>query len=215
MLARDVIKNSEKRTIDRPLRLSMRVAMLALSLGGTIACTVPKVPEPVAPAVEASQSTEALTTDVLAETDVTVVVTKHARRLELYRRGTLVRAFPIVLGARPMGAKRFEGDMRTPEGVYRVAAKRLHGRWRYFIAIDYPTADDRSAYDADVYAGLIPQIGGKVPGLGGNLGIHGNDRPRDQASGKDWTRGCVAMRNEDVAVLYDTVDVGTPVIVLP
>jgi murein L,D-transpeptidase YafK len=210
-----VIEISEKRTVDRPLRHRMRVAMLALALGGAFACAAPKVAEQGRPTVEAPQATPVVTTDVLAETDVTVVVTKHTRRLELYRRGTLVQGFPIVLGARPMGAKRFEGDMRTPEGVYRVAAKRLHGRWRYFIAIDYPTADDRSAYDADVNAGLIPRIGGKVPGLGGNLGIHGNDRPRDQASGKDWTRGCVAMRNEDVAVLYDVVDVGTPVIVLP
>ncbi len=193
----------------------MRVAIIAIGLGSAFACAAPRVPEHAPPTLEAPQTTQVVPNEVLAETDVTVVVTKHARRLELYRRGTLVQAFPIVLGARPKGAKRFEGDMRTPEGVYRVADKRLHGRWRYFIAINYPTEDDRSAYDVDVSAGLIPRIGGKVPGLGGNLGIHGNDRPRDQASGRDWTRGCVAMRNEDVAVLYDIVDVGTPVIVLP
>lgn len=192
-----------------------RLAIFAIGVSGVFACATPKVAEQAPPTVEVPLTSQVVPTEVFAETDLAVVVTKHARRLELYRRGTLVQAFPIVLGARPMGAKRFEGDMRTPEGVYRVAAKRLHGRWRYFIAIDYPTEEDRSAYDADLNAGRIPQIGGKNPGLGGNLGIHGNDRPRDQASGKDWTRGCVAMRNEDVAVLYDVVDVGTPVIVLP
>ena len=96
--------------------------MLALALGAAFACAAPKVAEQGRPTVEAPQATQVVTSDVLAETDVTVVVTKHTRRLELYRRGTLVQGFPIVLGARPMGAKRFEGDMRTPEGVYRVAA---------------------------------------------------------------------------------------------
>jgi murein L,D-transpeptidase YafK len=210
-----VIATSRTRTIGEQLRRRTRVVFVVIGLSGAFACAAQKVADQVPPADAAPQTSPGVPTEVLAETDVAVVVTKHARRLELYRRGTLVQAFPIVLGARPTGAKRFEGDMRTPEGVYRVAAKRLHGRWRYFIAIDYPTEDDRSAYDADLNAGRIPQIGGKAPGLGGNLGIHGNDRPRDQASGKDWTRGCVAMRNEDVAVLYDIVDVGTPVIVLP
>jgi murein L,D-transpeptidase YafK len=158
--------------------------------------------EPVAPAL-------------FEQSEVAVIVTKHARRLELYHRGALVQSFPIVLGARPTGAKRFEGDMRTPEGLYRISSKRAHDRWRYFIGLDYPSDSDRSAYDADLSAGKIPTIGGKMPGLGGNLGIHGNDRPNDQASGRDWTKGCVAMRNEDVAVLYRFVDVGTPVMVLP
>lgn len=152
---------------------------------------------------------------VVNEHSVAVVVTKHARRLELYRRGGLVGAFPVVLGARPDGPKRYEGDMRTPEGIYRVTGKRLHGRWTYFIEIDYPNDADRRAYESDAAAGRIPLFAQELPGLGGRVGIHGNDRPRDQASGRDWTKGCIAMRNEDVAVLYDLVDVGTPVVVLP
>ncbi|HET9064112.1 MAG TPA: L,D-transpeptidase [Candidatus Binatia bacterium] len=152
---------------------------------------------------------------VVNEHTVAVVVTKHTRRLELYRRGGLVGAFPVVLGARPDGPKRYEGDMRTPEGVYRVTGKRLHGRWTYFIEIDYPNEADRRAYESEAAAGRIPLFAQELPGVGGLVGIHGNDRPRDQASGRDWTKGCIAMRNEDVAVLYDLVDVGTPVVVLP
>jgi murein L,D-transpeptidase YafK len=177
------------------------------------ACT-PRNAAPTPPPVETAV-VEPVAPALFEQSEVAVIVTKHARRLELYHRGALVQSFPIVLGARPTGAKRFEGDMRTPEGLYRISSKRAHDRWRYFIGLDYPSDSDRSAYDADLSAGKIPTIGGKMPGLGGNLGIHGNDRPNDQASGRDWTKGCVAMRNEDVAVLYRFVDVGTPVMVLP
>jgi murein L,D-transpeptidase YafK len=151
----------------------------------------------------------------IANHEVAVVVTKHARKLELFRRGSLVKAFPVVLGARPNGPKRYEGDMRTPEGEYRVADKRPHGRWRYFIEIDYPNSIDRVAYDTDASAGRIPLFSKRLPGPGGNVGIHGSDRPKDQAAGRDWTKGCIAVANDDVEVIYEFVTVGTPVIVRP
>jgi murein L,D-transpeptidase YafK len=215
MLVRGGIGHAGKDLTMSGVRHARVGALLALALATSVAC----VPRDAAKAVEPAVAEPAVATvspeSVFERSEAAIVVTKHARRLELFRRGLLVEVFPIVLGAQPSGAKRFEGDMRTPEGLYRVAAKRTHDRWRYFIALDYPTPSDRTAYDAEIQAGKIPSIGGKVPGLGGNLGIHGNDRPRDQASGKDWTKGCVAMRNEDVALLYKSVDVGTPVIVLP
>ena len=96
-----------------------------------------------------------------------------------------------------------------------MTEKRIHGRWSYFIEIDYPNEDDRHAFELEAAAGRIPLFAQQLPRLGGRVGIHGNDRPGDQASGRDWTKGCIAMRNEDVAVLYDLVDVGTPVVVLP
>jgi murein L,D-transpeptidase YafK len=183
------------------------------SFAGCAAPAAQRVEPVVATPTPTPQPT--LTDAVVTEHAVAVVVTKHARRLELYRRGGLVGAFPVVLGARPSGPKRYEGDMRTPEGVYRVTGKRLHGRWAYFIEIDYPNDADRRAYESEAAAGRIPLFAQQLPGLGGRVGIHGNDRPRDQASGRDWTKGCIAMRNEDVAVLFDLVDVGTPVVVLP
>jgi murein L,D-transpeptidase YafK len=194
-----------------PFRCLLVAALLA-----SCACTATEEqPAPPPPPATATATAPTIAQMLVEESDLAIVVTKHARRLELYSRGLMVQSFPIVLGANPNGTKRYEGDMRTPEGLYRVAAKRSHERWRYFIALNYPTESDRSAYEADVVAGTIPRIGGRLPGLGGNLGIHGNDHPRDQAAGKDWTKGCVAMNNEDIAVLYRVVEVGTPVVVLP
>ncbi|GAH31968.1 unnamed protein product [marine sediment metagenome] len=41
--------------------------------------------------------------------------------------------------------------------------------------------------------------------LGGEIGIHGS------GADTDWTRGCIALSNNDVEELYMLVDLGTPV----
>jgi murein L,D-transpeptidase YafK len=200
----------------RPATLGLLLTLLGVSAWTVFGGCSPRTAQQAEPvAAPAPSSEETVAQEIVKENSVAVVVTKHARRLELYRRGGLVGAFPVVLGARPQGAKRYEGDMRTPEGVYRVTGKRIHGRWAYFIEIDYPNEVDRQAYAVDAAAGRIPLFARELPGLGGSVGIHGNDRPGDQAAGRDWTKGCIAMRNQDVAVLYELVDVGTPVVVLP
>lgn len=144
-----------------------------------------------------------------------LVIHKGSRRLELYRDGSVEKAFTVVFGPKPEGRKRFQDDMRTPEGLYRVVRKKPHHRWRYFIAIDYPNPQDESAYERDREEGLIPMIDGSPMPIGSGLGIHGNDRPEAQKQGLGWTRGCVAMNNADVTELYSMVPVGTPVLFLP
>jgi len=197
-------------------RAWLTTALVVIAGLGVAACSVRTVQDGEPEVAErASDGDGTVAQEIVKGSSVAVVVTKHSRRLELYRRGGLVGAFPVVLGARPEGPKRYEGDMRTPEGVYRVTGKRLHGRWSYFIELDYPNDADRRAYETEAADGRIPLFARQLPGLGGRVGIHGNDRPGDQAAGQDWTKGCIAMRNEDVAVLYEFVDVGTPVVVLP
>lgn len=143
---------------------------------------------------------------------VAVVVRKSDRELTLYRYGKMYRRFPVVLGAIPDGDKRYEGDMRTPEGLYRVSDKRKHERWRYFIEIDYPNEEDREVYEKRLKQEMVPTIGGVPLGIGRGLGLHGSDRPEDQGNGKNWTRGCVAMSNAAIEELYRLVDIGTPVL---
>lgn len=146
---------------------------------------------------------------------VAVVVRKGLRRLELYRDGSIEKQFPVVFGPRPEGRKRFQGDMRTPEGLYRITQKQEHARWQVFLGIDYPNQYDERSYQRDLSAGLIPVIDGDQVPIGGGLGIHGNDRPEEQVSGRGWTRGCVAMRNADARELYDRVPIGTPILFIP
>ena len=144
-----------------------------------------------------------------------IVVAKSQRTLYLYRDGVLAHRYKVVLGRHPTGPKRYEGDMRTPEGIYRIVGKYEHPRWAYFLALDYPNPDDLRRYERDLEARLVPVIEGTVVGVGNEIGIHGNDRPRAQRDGVDWTMGCIAMDNEDVRQLYATVVIGTPVLVLP
>jgi murein L,D-transpeptidase YafK len=210
-------KHSVSIRMNSPRIAWFRAKLFACAIVLLAGCAAPSTRhiEPVVAAPATVSEPITISENVVVGHPVAVVVTKHARRLELYKRGGLVGAFPVVLGPRPAGPKRYEGDMRTPEGVYHVTGKRLHGRWSYFIEIDYPNDVDRAAFESEAAAGRIPLFAQRLPGLGGRVGIHGNDRPRDQASGRDWTKGCIAMRNEDVAVLYDLVEVGTPVVVLP
>jgi hypothetical protein len=45
--------------------------------------------------------------------------------------------------------------------------------------------------------------------MGDGYGIHGTNDP--SSIGRSVSHGCVRLRNEDIATLYDMVDVGTPV----
>ena len=142
---------------------------------------------------------------------VQVVVYKSKRLLAVYRQGVFETEYPVVLGLAPDGPKRHAFDARTPEGLYRVNGKRAHGRWQFFLSLDYPNAIDRSAYEQAIGQGKIPDENGQPFGIGDSIGIHGNDRATEQDAGTDWTKGCIAMKPDDIAALSAVVVVGTPV----
>ena len=67
----------------------------------------------------------------LPSTGLVLVVYKGARTLAVYRDGRFDRRYAVVLGKQPNGRKRYQGDMRTPEGLYHVKSKSRHPRWRH------------------------------------------------------------------------------------
>jgi len=142
---------------------------------------------------------------------VEVVVYKSKRLLAVYRDGAFEKEFRIVLGLVPNGRKRHANDARTPEGRYRVTGKRRHGKWQHFLALDYPNAKDRERYESEVRRGTIPDEDGKPFGIGGDIGIHGNDREKEQAEGVDWTKGCIALSAGDVEAVNALVPAGAAV----
>ena len=135
-----------------------------------------------------------------------IVVDKHAHRLLVYDRGKLRRQYDVALGVHPDGHKAREGDRRTPEGVYRVLAKKDRGQTRFHRAllIDYPNAQDRAVFVRAKAQGKIP----KSARIGGLIEIHGG------GTGVDWTDGCVALENKDMDDLFRRVRVGTPIVIL-
>ncbi len=185
----------------------------AATAGLTAAAAVLLFALPVGADHHRSAADERMANDLIRE-PISLVVLKQRRELGVYQFGRLKNRYPIVLGRNPVGHKLYEGDMRTPEGFYRVANKRDHARWRHFIAIDYPNSADRRTYRRAVGRGFVPKIDGTPLGIGSGLGIHGNHDFVEQNTGVDWTKGCVAMDNDDLHKIYSIVERGTPVLIL-
>ncbi len=136
-----------------------------------------------------------------------IVVDKLNHRLILYRRGQVEATFTAELGANGMRPKRHAGDRATPEGRYRVTARKHGSATRFYKAllINYPNQEDMSRYRRAREAGDVP----RGAGVGSLIEIHG-----DGGAGRDWTDGCVALTNGDRDRLYDRVSVGTPVTIV-
>lgn len=133
-----------------------------------------------------------------------IVISKADRVLTVYKSGRKILTYPIRLGSRGIRAKQHYGDGATPEGEYRIRRKRGPGQTPYFRALilDYPNADDRRRFEAAQQAGLIPK-NRQMPGL---IQLHG------MAQGiTDQPYGSIVLDNQQIAVLFDQVAVGTPV----
>ena len=142
-----------------------------------------------------------------------VIVRKHCRTLDIYRYGARQRSFPAVFGLNGSGSKLYEGDLRTPIGLYMIVDKRRHPRWRHFLLLDYPNLQDVHRYWMAMEDGDIPRRGDGYAGLGGAVGIHGTDKPSLNRLGVDWTWGCISLNNPDIDELDALVPVGTLVLI--
>jgi murein L,D-transpeptidase YafK len=149
-------------------------------------------------------------------------VWKGRREMELLRGAELVRRFPIVLGSDPRASKRHQGDGRTPVGEYLIQEKHPSGRFHLFLGLNYPNIEDAErGYDdglidpnqwVDIFfANARRRLPPWNTRLGGQVGIHGfGDRPLIPI---DWTKGCIAVSNEEIEYLYRQLPLGTPVVI--
>jgi len=135
------------------------------------------------------------------------VVDKLARKLHVYRAGRRVATYNAELGAKGLKQKMHAGDQATPEGRYRVSEVRGPQRTIYYKALmlDYPNAEDKARYALGRRTGQVPLRAG----IGSLIEIHG-----DGGQGRDWTDGCVALRNEDMDRVFELARVGTPVTIV-
>jgi murein L,D-transpeptidase YafK len=142
-----------------------------------------------------------------------VVIRKSCRTLDVYRQGDRVRSFAAVFGLNGSGSKLYEGDLRTPAGLYMIIDKRPHPRWHQFMLLDYPNMQDLHRYWLAMESGGLPRLGDGYVGAGGAVGIHGTDKPGLNARNVDWTWGCISLQNADVDDLARLVPVGTLVLI--
>ena len=136
-----------------------------------------------------------------------VVVRKSDGLLQLMAGTRVVRQFPIYLGGNPIGHKQHQGDQRTPEGRYVLHERKRQSRFYRALRISYPNETDRTAAKV---AGLSP---------GGDIMIHGmpalGKRNLLMFDGPNWTDGCIAISNPHMREVWDLVDLGTPIEILP
>ncbi len=123
---------------------------------------------------------------------------KTQHRLDVYFRGHIYRTYHAVFGrSRWMGAKEWEGDLRTPEGNYLIVSKHPSRRFGWFLRINYPNAIDEARFDQLRANREIPD---RVR-AGGQIGIHGTDNPMLNVGDVNWTTGCISVDNDDIEEL--------------
>lgn len=180
------------------------VLALLVTLSAARAETSVPAEEPAASSVQPSAELGVEAALPLADK---VVVYKGERRLELLRQGQVLRSFRITLGLQPEGHKQFEGDLRTPEGNYRLTRRNPRSEYFLSILVDYPNTQDVA------YA----RSQGQSPG--GAIMIHGEPnaprRSRDYYRTVDWTEGCIAVSNSDMVEIWLMTPPDTPIEIRP
>src|SRR5262249_30292369 len=139
-----------------------------------------------------------------------VVVRKGCRTLDVYCHGERTASYPAVFGLGGSGPKLYEGDLRTPLGLYRIVAMRPHKRWGFFLLLDYPNAADLQHYWEGMEKGRVPRVGDRYAGVGGRVGVHGTDKPEKNRANEDWPFGSISVAKDDVPRLDGTGTVGSP-----
>jgi murein L,D-transpeptidase YafK len=147
------------------------------------------------------------TDPVLVKAD-SVLVRKSEKALYLLKDGKPLKRYHVVFGPRAKGPKLMEGDERTPEGNYTLDFKNTKSRFYKSIRVSYPNEEDIAKarkYNVDP---------------GGNIMIHGtknswNAKTAARARNHNWTDGCIALSNSDMDEVWEAVDIGTPISILP
>lgn len=134
-----------------------------------------------------------------------ILIEKSARRMTIFQRDGNPRVMRIALGFAPTGDKVKQGDGKTPEGVFKVDRRNPQSAFHLSLGLNYPRPQDRKRAAAQ---GVDP---------GGDIMIHG--QPNQVAEGfrvkGDWTAGCIAVTNPEIAEIFAHTDIGTEVEIRP
>lgn len=136
-----------------------------------------------------------------------LVVYKAKRQMWAYHGEELLKIYPVSLGFNPVGHKQFEGDGKTPEGLYRINERNPNSGYHKNLGVSYPNAADKAyaASQGKEPGGLI-----KIHGLPNGKGAIGRHHLR-----RDWTNGCIAVTDDEVDELYRSVVYNAPIDIRP
>jgi len=136
-----------------------------------------------------------------------ILIEKNERRLTLFAKGKMLKTYKIALGGNPDGPKERQGDNKTPEGTYSIDSRNRGSRYHLSLHISYPNAKDRKRAKQ---LGVSP---------GGDIMIHGIKNgfswAGDLHTGVDWTKGCIAVTDEEIEEIEKVAPNGTIVEIRP
>ncbi len=118
-----------------------------------------------------------------------IVVEKSAKRLSIFGGGNQMKRYRIALGRNPVGAKQQDGDMKTPEGIYKIDSRNAQSSFHLALHISYPSDEDN-----------------RRAGRGWIGAFH---------RWKNWTAGCIALTDEEIEELWRVTPDGTTIEIRP
>jgi tetratricopeptide (TPR) repeat protein len=136
-----------------------------------------------------------------------ILIEKKERRLTLFSRGEALKTYKIALGGNPNGPKERQGDNKTPEGTYIIDSRNKDSHYHRSLHISYPNEKDKQRAKQ---LGVSP---------GGGIMIHGIKKGfswlGDSHKDLDWTKGCIAVTDEEIEEIEKLVPNGTIVEIRP
>ncbi len=136
-----------------------------------------------------------------------ILIEKKERRLSLLSKGRVLKTYKTALGGNPDGPKERQGDNKTPEGTYVIDSRNRNSLYHRSLHISYPNEKDKKRAKE---LGLSP---------GGDIMIHGIKNgfswAGDYHTEVDWTKGCIAVTDEEIEEIDRLVPNGTIVEIRP
>lgn len=136
-----------------------------------------------------------------------ILIEKKERRLMLISKGEVLKTYKIALGGNPNGPKERQGDNKTPEGTYVIDSRNKDSRYHLSLHISYPNERDKKR---------AKELGASP---GGNIMIHGIKNGfswvGDSHTEVDWTKGCIAVTDEEIEEIEKVAPNGTIVEIRP
>ncbi len=131
----------------------------------------------------------------------------------------------VALGRGGAKQDHLRGSDTTPLGSFRVAWINQDSRFDRFFGLDFPTVEhadraykrqliDRATYGDILDALLNHRLPPQDTPLGGAIGIHGVGSGDLQIHRRfNWTNGCIALTNQQIARLEHWMRIGTRVVI--
>jgi len=131
----------------------------------------------------------------------------------------------IAIGRRGADFQKARGDDKTPLGEYRIGWINENSKFHRFFGFTYPNPDNakraykegmigENTFRSILRSSLDERIPPQNTPLGGQIGIHGLGGANSAVHENfDWTRGCIAMTNQQIDRLTQWVRKGTLVVI--